>query len=129
MERQTVIRDLNERIETLARLHIQHGLHHTQGFVRQKEGIARLIRDNEVNLRQGICAVIAEAVRPDRITHMQRPSEQNAPCLHVYKKRRESVTLMKVRLSLNRFFRLHEKDVRWCCPLNCPATRPPAARK
>ncbi len=52
MERQTVIRDLNERIETLARLHIQHGLHHTQGFVRQKEGIARLIRDNEVNLRQ-----------------------------------------------------------------------------
>lgn len=52
MEHQAVIRDLSERIETLARLHIQHGLHHTQGFVRQKEGITRLIRDNEVDLRQ-----------------------------------------------------------------------------
>ena len=43
MERQAVIRDLSARIETLARLHIQHGLHHTQGFVRQKEGITRLM--------------------------------------------------------------------------------------
>ena len=52
MERQTVIHDLSERIETLARLHIQHGLHHTQGFAHQKEGISRLIRDQEVDLRR-----------------------------------------------------------------------------
>ena len=37
MERQAVIRDLSAEIETLARLHIQHGLHHTQGFANQKE--------------------------------------------------------------------------------------------
>ena len=52
MERQAVIHDLSAEIETLARLHIQHGLHHTQGFARQKEGIARLVRDHEVDLRR-----------------------------------------------------------------------------
>ena len=52
MERQAVIRDLSTKIETLARLHIQHGLHQTQGFARQKEGIARLVRDHEVDLRR-----------------------------------------------------------------------------
>lgn len=52
MERQTVIANLNAEIETLARLHIQHGLHQTQGFARQKEDIARLIRDHEVDLRR-----------------------------------------------------------------------------
>ena len=52
MERQAVIHDLSAEIETLARLHIQHGLHHTQGFASQKEGIARLVRDHEVDLRR-----------------------------------------------------------------------------
>ena len=63
MERQAVIRDLRERIETLARLHIQHGLHHTQGFVRQKEGINRLIRDNEVDLRQELDPLVLNLYR------------------------------------------------------------------
>jgi len=52
VERQTVIANLNAEIETLTRLHIQHGLQQTQGFARQKEDIARLIRDHEVDLRR-----------------------------------------------------------------------------
>ena len=52
MERQIVIRHLSTEIETLARLHIQHGLHHTQGFVKQKKDIEKLIEDYEVNPRQ-----------------------------------------------------------------------------
>ena len=49
MERQAVIREVRAEIETLARLHIQHGLHHTQGFERQKRNIERLIQLNEVD--------------------------------------------------------------------------------
>ena len=52
MERQAVIRDLSAEIETLARLHIQHGLHHTKGFANQKRNIEKLIQDNEVNLKK-----------------------------------------------------------------------------
>lgn len=52
MERQTVIHNLNEEIETLARLHIQYGLQRTPGFARQKEDIARLVRDHEVDIRR-----------------------------------------------------------------------------
>lgn len=49
MERQAVIRHLSTEIETLARLHIQHGLHHTPGFAKQRDSIARLVRDYEVD--------------------------------------------------------------------------------
>ena len=52
MERQAVIRNLSREIETLARLHIQHGLHHTKGFANQKISIEKLIQDNEVNLKK-----------------------------------------------------------------------------
>ena len=52
MERQAMIRDLTAEIETLARLHVQHGLHHTEGFVRQKDNIQRLIREHEVVLKK-----------------------------------------------------------------------------
>jgi hypothetical protein len=52
MERQEVIRDLSAEIETLTRLHIQHGLHHTKGFAIQKRRIEKLIRDHEVNLKK-----------------------------------------------------------------------------
>lgn len=52
MERQTVIANLNEEIETLARLHIQYGLQKTPGFARQKEDIARFVRDHEVDIRR-----------------------------------------------------------------------------
>ena len=52
MERQAVINDLSREIETLTRLHIQHGLHRTKGFANQKRNIEKLIRDNGVNLRK-----------------------------------------------------------------------------
>ena len=52
MDRQTVIRDLSSQIETLTRLHIQHGLHRTPGFAAQKNSITRLIRDNEIDLNR-----------------------------------------------------------------------------
>ena len=52
MERQAVIRNLSGEIETLARLHIQHGLHDTKGFANQKSSIEKLIRDNGVNLKK-----------------------------------------------------------------------------
>lgn len=52
MDRQTVIRNLSSEIETLTRLHIQHGLHRTKGFDKQKSNIEKLIRDNEVDLKR-----------------------------------------------------------------------------
>ena len=52
MERQIAIRHLSSEIETLARLHIQHGLHQTQGFAKQKKNIEKLIEDYEVNPKQ-----------------------------------------------------------------------------
>ena len=52
MERQIVIRHLSTEIETLARLHIQHGLQKTPAFARRKDGIARLIREHEVDTRR-----------------------------------------------------------------------------
>ena len=51
MERSDVIRDLEKDLETLTRLHVQHGLHHTEGFQNQKESIARRIREHEIDTR------------------------------------------------------------------------------
>lgn len=63
MERQAVIRDLSAEIETLARLHIQHGLHHTQGFAKQKTNIEKLIQDHEVNLRKELDPLVLNLYR------------------------------------------------------------------
>jgi len=63
MERQAVIRDLSAEIETLARLHIQHGLHHTAGFAKQKTSIEKLIQDHEVNLRKELDPLVLNLYR------------------------------------------------------------------
>lgn len=52
MDRNAVIRDLRTEIETLTRLHIQHGLHGTEGFAYQKSNIEKLIQDNEIDLKR-----------------------------------------------------------------------------
>ena len=39
MERQEIIRDVHKQIENLARLHVQYGLYHTDGFRAHKEQI------------------------------------------------------------------------------------------
>ena len=63
MERQAVIRDLSAEIETLARLHIQHGLHQTAGFAKQKTNIEKLIQDHEVNLRKELDPLVLNLYR------------------------------------------------------------------
>ena len=63
MERQAVIRDLSAEIETLARLHIQHGLHHTRGFANQKNNIEKLIQDYEVDLRKELDPLVLNLYR------------------------------------------------------------------
>ena len=63
MERQAVIRDLSAEIETLARLHIQHGLQHTQGFAKQKNNIEKLIQDHEVNLKKELDPLVLNLYR------------------------------------------------------------------
>ncbi len=52
MERETIIQGLNREIESLTRLHIQYGLHHTRGFESQKESVERYIREHEIDLRR-----------------------------------------------------------------------------
>ena len=51
-ERKEMIRDLQRQIENLARLHIQHGLYHSEGFRLQKERVRRTICEHKVNVRQ-----------------------------------------------------------------------------
>ena len=63
MERQAVIRDLSAEIETLARLHIQHGLHHTRGFANQKSNIEKLIQDNDINLKKELDPLVLNLYR------------------------------------------------------------------
>ncbi len=52
MERETIIQGLNREIESLTRLHIQYGLHHTRGFESQKESVERYIREHAIDLRR-----------------------------------------------------------------------------
>ncbi len=63
MERQAVIHNLSAEIETLARLHIQHGLHHTKGFANQKQSIERLIQVHDVNLRAELDPLVLNLYR------------------------------------------------------------------
>lgn len=51
-ERAEVIRDLNLQIENLARLHLQHGLYHSEGFLLQKERVSRTVREHKINVRK-----------------------------------------------------------------------------
>ena len=52
MERNAILCDLRTQLETLTRLHIQHGLHQTKGFAAQKQKIEKLIQDNEIKLKE-----------------------------------------------------------------------------
>jgi len=51
MERELAIQALHKEIETLTRLHIQYGLHNTEGFGEQKRCIEKLIQDHRINLK------------------------------------------------------------------------------
>ena len=52
MERELVIRDLHEQIENLARLHIRHGLYHSEGFHRHRERIRKYISEHDIDVRK-----------------------------------------------------------------------------
>ena len=52
MEREAVIRDLNEQIEALARLHIHHGLYDSEGFKRRRTQVENMVREHRVNVRK-----------------------------------------------------------------------------
>ena len=51
MEREEVIRDLHGQIECLARLHIHHGLYHSEGFRRRREHVRQMVREHNVDVR------------------------------------------------------------------------------
>lgn len=52
MERELVIRDLHEQIENLARLHIRHGLYHSEGFRLHREHIRKFIAEHDIDVRK-----------------------------------------------------------------------------
>jgi hypothetical protein len=107
MERQAVIRDLSAEIETLARLHIQHGLHHTKGFANQKRNIEKLIQDNEVNLKKELDPLVLNLYRryfgSDKRTRQPPLPGFRHACGCIRKrseKRRQSATSLKVQTAL-----------------------------
>ena len=52
MEREEIIKDLHMQIESMARLHVRHGLYDSEGFRRRREHVRKLIRDNNVDIRK-----------------------------------------------------------------------------
>ena len=53
MNRSEVILDLTEEIETLTRLHIQHGLQKTEGCQKQKDSIETYIVEPGLGTKSG----------------------------------------------------------------------------
>ncbi len=52
MERGEVVADLKNRLEILARLHVQHGLYGTEGYLRHKDEISHLIKRHRILVRK-----------------------------------------------------------------------------
>lgn len=52
MERETIIEELNGRIEAMTRLHIRHGLHNSEGFRRQREAVLHAVREHNIDVRR-----------------------------------------------------------------------------
>ena len=52
MERKEIIRDLHGQIENLARLHVRHGLHDSEGFQKHRERIRETISENKIDVRR-----------------------------------------------------------------------------
>ncbi len=51
MERENAIRELQEQIESMARLHIRHGLYHSEGFRRRREQVKRIIWEHNIDVK------------------------------------------------------------------------------
>ncbi len=51
MERDRIIQDLHGQIETLTRLHIQHGLEKTEHCKRKKKSISDFVSEHDIDVR------------------------------------------------------------------------------
>lgn len=51
MDRERIIRRLNDELESLARLHIQHRLEFSEGFRTHKDSISNTIQEYEINVK------------------------------------------------------------------------------
>lgn len=51
MERKRAIDEVHDHIEEMARLHLLHGLYHSEGFRKRKENVTRLIREHRVDVK------------------------------------------------------------------------------
>ncbi len=51
MERKAAIKEVHEDIESMARLHLLHGLYQSEGFRKSKENVEKLIREYGVDVR------------------------------------------------------------------------------
>ena len=62
MEREEIIQDLHVQIpsasgammgiESMARLHVRHGLYHSEGFRKRREHVRKMIREHNVDVRK-----------------------------------------------------------------------------
>lgn len=52
MDREEKIRELNDQIVNLARLHVRHGLYDSEGFRRHRENIKNMILEHKVDVRK-----------------------------------------------------------------------------
>ena len=52
MEREEVIRELSNEIESMARMHIRHGLYHSEGLRQRTEHLRDMIREHKIDVRK-----------------------------------------------------------------------------
>lgn len=52
MNRERIIQELNDELESLARLHIRHRLEHCDSFRTRKDRISNSIREHEIDVRK-----------------------------------------------------------------------------
>ncbi len=58
MERENAIRELQEQIESMARLHIRHGLYHSEGFRLHREHIRKFIAEHDIDVRKELDPIV-----------------------------------------------------------------------
>ena len=52
MKREEAIRELHDLIESMARLHVRHGLYHSAGFQKSRETIRKIVQEHNVDVRK-----------------------------------------------------------------------------
>ena len=63
MSREIIIEDLHGQIETLTRLHIQHGLDKTEHFQNHKDSITEFVRKHDIDVRNELDPVSSNLYR------------------------------------------------------------------